>query len=64
MKLITSILFSASFAIATSVNVPHVQAQGLNQSQPNTAQEQLNDSTQSQGYGRFCPVWAWWPCPQ
>ena len=47
MKLITSILFSASFAIATSVNVPHVQAQELNQPQANTAQEKLNSSTQT-----------------
>jgi len=47
MKLITSIVFSATFAIATSVNVPHVQAQGLNQSQANTAQEKLNNSTQT-----------------
>jgi hypothetical protein len=54
MKLITSILFSASFAIATSVNVPHVQAQELNQPQANTAQEKLNNRTQPQGWGRFC----------
>ena len=56
MKLFTSILFSASFAIATSVNVPHVQAQELNQSQANTAQEKLNSSTQPQGYGWFCGI--------
>jgi len=48
MKLITSIVFSATFAIATSVNVPHVQAQGLNQPQDNTAQEKLNDAVQPQ----------------
>jgi hypothetical protein len=52
MKLFTSILFSASFAIATSVSVPHVQAQGLNRVQANTAQEKLNSSTQTQGF--FC----------
>ena len=57
MKTITSILFSTTFAIATSVNVPHVQAQGLNQAQANTAQEKLNISTQSQLIGRFCPPW-------
>jgi hypothetical protein len=55
MKLITSILLSATFAIATSVNVPHVQAQELNQSQANTAQEKLDSTTQPQGY--FC--WRW-----
>jgi len=49
MKLITSIVFSATFAIATSVSVPHVQAQGLNQPQANTAQEKLKSSTQPQG---------------
>ncbi|MFM7572196.1 MAG: hypothetical protein ACKO4S_03510 [Snowella sp.] len=56
MKLITSILFSASFAIATSVNVPHVQAQELNQPQANTAQEKLNTTTKPQG---FCFVTPW-----
>jgi len=54
MKLFTSILFSASFAIATSVNVPHVQAQELNQSQANTAQEKLNNSTQPQATFGIC----------
>lgn len=59
MKVITSIIFSATFAIATSVSVPHVQAQGLNQPQSNTAQEKLNSSTQTDarvcipGYGCF-----------
>ena len=48
MKLFTSILFSASFAIATSVNIPHAQAQGLNQAQANTAQEKLNISIEPQ----------------
>lgn len=61
MKLFTSILFSASFAIATSVSVPHVQAQGLNQSQANTAQEKLNNITQPQAYGFFC--WITNTCP-
>jgi len=48
MKFFTSILFSASFAIATSANIPHAQAQGLNQPQDNTAQEKLNDAVQPQ----------------
>jgi hypothetical protein len=48
MKLITSIVFSATFAIATSVSVAHVQAQGLNQSQANTAKESLQKNTQTQ----------------
>jgi hypothetical protein len=48
MKLITSIVFSATFAITTSVSVPHVQAQGLNQPQDNTAQEKVNDAVQPQ----------------
>jgi len=48
MKLLTSILFSASFAIATSVNASHAQAQGLNRPQANTAQEKLNDAVQPQ----------------
>lgn len=61
MKVITSIIFSATFAIATSVSVPHVQAQGLNQSQSNTAQEKLNSSTQPQ-YGWFCGIFN--PCPK
>jgi hypothetical protein len=54
MKTITSILFSTTFAIATSVSVLHVQAQGLNQSQANTAQEKLNSSIKPQG---FCFIW-------
>jgi len=54
MKTITSILFSTTFAIATSVNVPHVQAQELNQSQANTAQEKLNNTIKPQG---FCFIW-------
>jgi hypothetical protein len=59
MKIIISILFSTTFAIATSVNIPHVQAQGLNQAQANTAQEKLNSSTQPQ-YGWFCGIFN--PC--
>lgn len=54
MKLITSIVFSATFVIATSVNVPHIQAQGLNQPQANTAQEKLNSSTQPQATFGIC----------
>jgi hypothetical protein len=60
MKLITSIVFSATFAIATSVNVPHVQAQGLNQAQANTAQEKLNDSTQPQARFWWCEIAPSW----
>jgi hypothetical protein len=55
MKIITSIIFSSTFAIVTSVSIPHVQAQGLNQSQANAAQEKLNSSTQPKGY--ICIKW-------
>ena len=55
MKLFTSILFSASFAIATSVNVPHIQAQEINQPQANTAQEKLNNIVQPQFL--ICTPW-------
>ena len=55
MKLFTSILFSASFAIATSASIPHVQAQELNQSQANTAQSRLDTRANSDFW--VCPSW-------
>jgi hypothetical protein len=55
MKLFTSILFSASFAIATSVNVAHVQAQEINQPQANTTQNSLDIRANSDFW--VCPSW-------
>lgn len=61
MKLIRSIVLSATLAIATSVNAPQSQAQEVHPSQTSTAQQKLQNATQAQGqWGYFCPSWAWW----